>query len=357
MSSPVPANNAWWQLAAAAPDAALMQVAAERQAQLTKPAGSLGRLEDLAITLVGLQGRADPAVDQVHISIFAADHGIAAEGVSAFPQSVTGQMLRNFASGGAAICVLARSLGATLQVFDLGLAEPVACLPGVQHLNLAPGTANICTQPAMSDEQCVLALRAGRDGLFAAHGAGAQLFIGGDMGIGNTSSACALACALLALPLSALVGPGTGLDGPGVAHKTARIAAALELHGPALTSPLAILQRLGGLEIAALAGAYLAAAQQGVAVLVDGYISSVAALCAVRLNPTCRPWLLFSHQSAEPGHLAILQALNATPVLNLGMRLGEGSGAAVAVPLLRAACALHNEMATFSEAAVSVSQR
>lgn len=355
MSRPALETATWWQAAAAVPDAAMMQTAAERQSQLTKPAGSLGRLEELAIQLAGLQGSAAPAVDQVHISVFAADHGIAAVGVSAFPQSVTGEMLRNFASGGAAICVLARSLGATLRVVDLGLAEPVESLPGVQHLNLAPGTANICSQPAMAVEQCALALQAGREAVLAA--SGAQLFIGGDMGIGNTSSACALACALLALPPAALVGPGTGLDGAGMVHKAARITAALDLHAPALKSPLDILQRLGGLEIAALAGAYLAAAQQGIAVLVDGYISTVAALCAVRLNPTCRPWLLFSHQSAEPGHLIILHALDATPVLNLGMRLGEGSGAAVAVPLLRAACALHNEMATFSEAAVSERQR
>lgn len=345
----------WWQEAAVAPDATHMQQATERQQQLTKPAGSLGRLEDLAIRLAGLQGRPDPAVDRVWISIFAGDHGIAGEAVSAFPQSVTGEMLRNFAAGGAAICVLARSLGATLRVLDLGLVEPVEPLPGVEHLRLAPGTANMCIEPAMTTEQCALALRAGRDALSAARTEGAELFIAGDMGIGNTSSACALASALLELPPSALVGPGTGLDGAGVAHKLSRIDAALDFHAKQLISPLQILQRLGGLEIAAMAGAYVAAAQQGVAVLVDGYISSVAALCAVRLNPSCRPWLLFSHHSAEPGHTLILQALEASPLLNLGMRLGEGSGAAVAVPLLRAACALHNQMATFAEASVSVS--
>lgn len=354
MSGSIRTQNIWWQAAAMEAGALHRQQAAERQGELTKPAGSLGRLEELAIQLAGLQGRADPAVDRVHITVFAADHGIAGEGVSAFPQSVTGEMLRNFANGGAAICVLARSLGATLSLVDLGLAEPVGPLPGVQHLHLGRGTANMCSQPAMTAEQCVLALQAGRDVAFVAHAAGAQLFIGGDMGIGNTSSACALASALLKMPPAALVGPGTGLDGAGVAHKLARIETALTLHAPALNSPLEILQHLGGLEIAALAGAYLAAAQQGIAVLVDGYISSVAALCAVRLNPGCRPWLLFSHRSAEPGHQLILQALQATPVLDLGMRLGEGSGAAVAVPLLRAACALHNEMATFCEASVSV---
>lgn len=353
MNDAIQRQTHWWQGQIAEPDAPSMRAATERQQQLTKPAGSLGRLEELAILLCGLQGRADPSVERVWISIFAADHGIAGEGVSAFPQSVTGEMLRNFVAGGAAICVLARTLGATLRVLDLGLVEPVGPLPGVQHLHLAPGTANICRQPAMTPGQCDLALQAGRDALCAARAGGAQLFIGGEMGIGNTSSACALASALLELPAAALVGPGTGLQGAGLAHKLERIEAALSLHAVGADSPLELLRRLGGLEIAALAGAFLAAAQQGIAVLVDGYISSVAALCAVRLNPACRAWLMFSHQSAEPGHTRVLQALQATPLLNLGMRLGEGSGAAVAVPLLRAACALHVQMATFAEASVS----
>lgn len=205
----------------------------------------------------------------------------------------------------------------------------------------------------MGAEQCLLALEAGRESVRRAEQAGSQLFIGGEMGIGNTTAAAAMACALLDAPVSALVGPGTGLDASGVAHKTAVIERALALHGAHRADPFETLRRLGGLEIAALAGAYLACAQKGMVALVDGYICSVAALCAVRLNPACRDWLLFAHSGAEPGHRHVLEALAAQPLLDLGLRLGEGSGAALAVPLLRQACALHAGMATFAEAAVS----
>lgn len=205
----------------------------------------------------------------------------------------------------------------------------------------------------MTHEQGLLALEAGRESALRVAGEGGQLFIGGEMGIGNTTSACAVACALLGCAASVLVGPGTGLDTAGVQHKANVIDRALALHAGANTQPLAILLNLGGFEIAALAGAYIACAQQGVAVLVDGFICSVAALLAVRLNPGCANWLLFGHRGAEPGHRYLLEALEAKPLLELGLRLGEGSGAALAVPLLRMACALHGEMATFAEAAVA----
>ncbi|GAB3384281.1 nicotinate-nucleotide--dimethylbenzimidazole phosphoribosyltransferase [Azotobacter armeniacus] len=347
-------NRDWWQAAVQPLDETARALAGTRQQQLTKPRGSLGRLEQLAIYLAGLQGCERPTVERLWIAIFAGDHGVAAEGVSPYPQAVTGQMLRNFAAGGAAISVLARQLGAELELIDLGTAEPLELPPaGVRCLHLGPGTANFLHAPAMCPQQGRDALQAGRDSVLRAQAAGAQLYIGGEMGIANTSAASALACALLDYPVPALVGPGTGLDAAGVARKVAVIERALARHAEHAGEPLEILLRLGGFEIAALVGAYLACAQQGLPALVDGFICSVAALLAVRLNPGCRDWLLFAHCGAEPGHRRVLEALAAEPLLELGLRLGEGSGAALAVPLLQLACRLHGEMATFSEAAVA----
>ncbi|MEX5683659.1 MULTISPECIES: nicotinate-nucleotide--dimethylbenzimidazole phosphoribosyltransferase [Pseudomonas] len=346
-------TQSWWLNPCKPIDAQVVEQAEARQQQLTKPAGSLGRLESVAVQLAGLQGRVKPTLDQLWIAIFAGDHGVVAEGVSAFPQAVTGQMLHNFVNGGAAISVLARQLGASLEVVDLGTVTPSLNLPGVRHLNLGPGTANFVNGPAMTRAQGELTLQAGRDSAQRAIAAGAQLFIGGEMGIGNTTAASALACALLDCPVLHLAGPGTGLDAAGVSHKAQVIERALALHGAHRGDALQTLFNLGGFEIAALVGAYLACAQAGVAVLVDGFICSVAALVAVRLNPDCREWLLFGHRGAEPGHRHVLETLNAEPLLDLGLRLGEGSGAALAVPLLRLACDLHGQMATFAEAAVA----
>lgn len=343
----------WWQGACQPLDHVARAKAEARQQQLTKPAGSLGQLEALAIQLAALQGRERPSLDHVWIGIFAGDHGVVAEGVSAYPQAVTGQMLSNFVSGGAAISVLARELNAGLEVIDLGTAVPLPVLPGVRHLYVGAGTQNFAREPAMTAAQALISLEAGRDSLLRARELGCELFIGGEMGIGNTTAAAALACWLLDCAPVELAGPGTGLDSAGVARKVQVIEAALALHCPQIDGALEALIRLGGFEIAALAGAYLAAAQKGVAVLVDGFICSVAALLAVRLNPACRDWLLFAHQGAEPGHARVLQALDAQPLLALGLRLGEGSGAALAVPLLRMACSLHGGMATFAEAAVA----
>ncbi|CAI8867409.1 Nicotinate-nucleotide--dimethylbenzimidazole phosphoribosyltransferase [Pseudomonas sp. IT-P253] len=346
-------TQSWWLNPCKPIDAQAVEQAEARQQQLTKPAGSLGQLEAVAVQLAGLQGRVKPSLDQPWIAIFAGDHGVVAEGVSAFPQEVTGQMLHNFVSGGAAISVLARQLGAALEVVDLGTVTPSLNLPGVRHLNLGPGTANFVDGPAMTAVQGELALQAGRDSVLRAIAAGAQLFIGGEMGIGNTTAASALACALLECPVAHLTGPGTGLNAAGVSHKAQVIERALAVHQAQRGDPLQTLFNLGGFEIAALVGAYLACAQEGVAVLVDGFICSVAALVAVRLNPACRQWLLFGHRGAEPGHRHVLETLNAEPLLDLGLRLGEGSGAALAVPLLRLACDLHGQMATFAEAAVA----
>ncbi|MGY2261073.1 nicotinate-nucleotide--dimethylbenzimidazole phosphoribosyltransferase [Pseudomonas sp. SDO55104_S430] len=346
-------TQSWWLNPCQPIDAQALEQAQARQQQLTKPAGSLGQLESVAVQLAGLQGQIKPTLAQVWIAIFAGDHGVVAEGVSAFPQEVTGQMLHNFVNGGAAISVLARQLNASLEVVDLGTVTPSLNLPGVLHLNVGPGTANFVQGPAMTATQGELALGGGRDSVLRAKAAGAQLFIGGEMGIGNTTAASALACALLECPVVHLTGPGTGLNAAGVSHKAQVIERALALHGAQRGDALLTLFNLGGFEIAALVGAYLACAQEGIAVLVDGFICSVAALVAVRLNPQCRPWLLFGHRGAEPGHQHVLETLNAEPLLDLGLRLGEGSGAALAVPLLRLACDLHGQMATFAEAAVA----
>ena len=346
-------SNSWWLQPCQPIDTLVLQQAQERQRQLTKPAGSLGQLEEVAVQLAGLQQQLKPAVDKVWIAIFAGDHGIVAEGVSPYPQEVTWQMLLNFVNGGAAISVIARQLDAQLEVIDLGTATSVDNLPGVRHERVGPGTRNFAKTPAMTREQGEQALQVGRDSAQRALAAGTQLFIGGEMGIGNTSSAAALACALLNCPITDLAGPGTGLDAAGVSHKAQVIQRALETHASLPDEPLDRLFCFGGFEVVALVGAYLACAQAGIAVLVDGYICTVAALVATRLNPACRDWMLFGHRGAEPGHRHVLQALEATPLLDLGLRLGEASGAALAVPLLRLACDLHGQMATFAEAAVA----
>ena len=324
-----------------------------RQGQLTKPPGSLGKLESIAIRLAAMQGVTCPTLDHAHISVFAADHGVVAEGISAFPQSVTLEMVRNFARGGAAISVLAQQLNATFEIINLGTVEDDENLQGVHHQCIAPGTANFTRQPAMTLEELAQALDAGRQSATRSIEAGSQIFIGGEMGIGNTTSASALTCALTDMSAEQMAGPGTGLDKTGVNRKAEVIQRALDLHQTHLNDPKETLRRLGGFEIAALTGSYIACAQKGIPVLVDGFISSVAALVAVSINKEIKEWLLFAHKSAEPGHVRVLEALEAQPLLDIGMRLGEGSGAATALPLLRLACALHNDMATFAEAGVS----
>jgi len=355
--NPNPAAFDWLKERAGAPSAAARAEAEAHQAQLTKPPGALGRLEELALRLEALQGRPRPMIERVRIAVFAADHGVAAEGVSAFPQAVTAQMVANMAAGGAAISVLAEQIGAAIELIDLGTVTPIPAHPLIRSAIVAPGTANLAHGPAMSETQLALALAAGRAAAQRAVADGSDLFIGGEMGIGNTTTAAAVACALLGRPAAELVGPGTGVDSAGIARKCAVIDQALRLHGDALADPSAVLARLGGFEIAALTGAYVACAQLGLPALVDGFISSAAALAATRLCPGCGDWLLLAHASAEPGHRAIMSALaqagTGIPLLDLGMRLGEGSGAAVAVPLLRLACALHGNMATFADAGVA----
>ena len=349
----------WWQQPVQPLDETARAQARQRQGQLTKPPGSLGRLEQLALQLAAMQGRAQPRIERPWIAIFAGDHGVVAEGVSAFPQAVTQQMLANFVNGGAAISVLARAAGARLEVIDAGTLAP-APLPGVVWAKAGDGSGNLAREAAMSEAQLLHCLDLGRASVARALADGNDLYVGGEMGIGNTTAAAALACALLGLAGRDLAGPGTGLDAGGVSRKAAVIDRALALHGflppvepenPELA--YAALQKLSGFEIAALAGAYIACAQRGLPVLVDGFITSAAALAACRMNPGVRDWLLFAHASAEPGHARLLAVLDAQPLLHLEMRLGEGSGAATALPLLRLACELHGGMATFAEAGVS----
>ncbi|MEO5331592.1 MAG: nicotinate-nucleotide--dimethylbenzimidazole phosphoribosyltransferase [Magnetococcus sp. YQC-5] len=337
------------------PDSSALRIqeAKQRQDQLTKPMGSLGRLEEIAIRLAGLQDRPFPKADRIRIVVFAGDHGVTAAGISPFPQSVTVEMIRNFSKGGAAICVLARHLGAVLEVVDVGAVQDPGPLPGVISHRAGPGTKDFRHQAAMSRAELVTALQAGAEAARRASEAGMDILIGGEMGIGNTTSAAAMVCAFLQTAPGLIAGPGAGLDTKGVARKAEVIEHALHYHRNHLRDPLDILAAVGGFEIVALVGAFIAAAQRRIPILVDGFIVSAAALAAVRIQPALQPWLLFAHHSAEPGHKAILDSLSVRPLINLGMRLGEGSGAAVTVPVVRLACAIHEEMATFAEAGVS----
>ncbi len=344
----------WFEKPVHAIDHHHIESARLHQSTLTKPQGSLGRLEEIAEAFCGWQSRANPQIDKICVSVFAADHGVCQQGVSAFPQAVTTQMITNFLDGGAAISVLSRELGADFSVVNVGTVSPLPdSYTAHEHLvnaNIALGTTDFSTGAAMTDEQLEKALILGKSQV---ENISAKLFIGGEMGIGNTTSASAIYAALLSLELDRVVGPGTGIDAQGLLRKKKVIAQSLDHHYQFLNDPYQVLRCLGGLEIAALVGSYIACAQQGVPVLVDGFICTAAALLAVKLNPDVRNWLLFSHLSAEPAHCIALEELNADPLLQLNMRLGEGSGAAVAVPLLKAALALHNNMATFSQAGVS----
>ena len=337
-----------------APSEAHAKLALQRQASLTKPAGALGYLERLAIDLAALQRTDRPSAIQAPIIVFAGDHGVAAQGVSAYPSDVTVQMLHNFARGGAAIAVLARELGVPLLVVDAGTLSDHA-VQGVVTDKPRCGTRDFSQEPALSAAEVVQALECGRRALHQMIAERADLVILGDMGIGNTTSAAAMVCALTGRPPEIVVGNGTGLDDAGRERKTRVIRQALAFHG--IEGPgnkvEDVLSAVGGLEIIALMGAIVASAQNGVPVLIDGFIVSVAALAAVRINPSCRPWMIFAHRSAERGHRIVLEELQARPILDIGLRLGEGSGAALTLPILRLACALHNKMATFDEASIS----
>jgi len=314
--------------------------------------GSLGMLEEIAVSFSAWQATDRPSCDDIQICVFAADHGVCAQGVSAFPQKVTAQMILNFVAGGAAISVLAKQLGAEFSVVNMGISSDIEDAPSLINSPLMQGTKDFTIEPAMSDTTVLHALELGRQQVISCNKK-TQLFIGGDMGIGNTTSASAIYSALLELPPEQTVGPGTGVDQQGITKKQDVVASALRLHSDKIGTPLSVLQHLGGLEIAGLTGAYIASAQRGQPILVDGFIASSAALLACKINQNCRDWMMFAHRSAEPGHQQVLAALKATPLLDIGMHLGEGSGAAAAVSLVQTALRLHNNMATFDGAGVS----
>ncbi|WP_314945068.1 nicotinate-nucleotide--dimethylbenzimidazole phosphoribosyltransferase [Bradyrhizobium cosmicum] len=327
------------------------KAAIARQAQLAKPAGALGRLEQLAIELAGLQATEQPRATRVPIIVFAGDHGIVAQGVSAYPQAVTIAMMANFASGGAAISVLARELGSNLEVVDAGTLADEG-MAGVVTDKPRSGTRDFSLEAALTPAELAFAFEAGRRAVARVEARQPDLLIFGEMGIGNTTTSAAIAASLLGMCAEEVAGNGTGVDAAGLAHKARVIDAAIARHGAAGATPENILCAVGGLEIAAICGAIIAAAHRRIPVLIDGFIVSVAALTAVRLNPSCQPFLLPSHQSAEQGHRLVLRALNVQPLVSLDLRLGEGSGAAIALPLVRLACSLHNSMATFAQANV-----
>lgn len=349
-------TQAWWKNDCLAINEIVKTQAQERQGMLTKPPGSLGRLEEVAITLASLYGDDTPEIKQPLITIFAGDHGVVAQGVSAFPQAVTVEMIRNFVKGGAAISVLAQANNAQLKVVNCGTAFAVDFADDYEALldrQVAPGTADLSLESAMSAEQLEQALSIGQQVIEQGKKDGIDLFIAGEMGIGNTTPAAAMGCAYIGQSAANMTGRGTGIDDAGLNNKIRVIEKSLARLVVSDLSAEQVLQELGGFEIAAIAGAYIRCAQLGIPVLVDGFITTAAALAACKMNPQVHDWLLFSHQSEEQGHKFMLEALGAKPLLSLGLRLGEGSGAAVALPLLRQACALHNGMATFAEAAVS----
>ncbi len=334
-------------------DEAAAEAARARQAQLTKPAGSLGRLEDLAIRLAAMTGKVTPRLNHKAVLVFAADHGVTAEGVSAYPAEVTAQMVLNFVRGGAAISVLSRFTHSRLKVVDIGVAADLPPAPNLLERKIAPGTGNIAREPAMSREQAWAALEAGADVVAEEAEEGLDILVLGEMGIGNTTAAAAVACALGGFPPETIVGHGTGVDEAGRQHKATVVQRALARAAVSPTDPIGVLQQVGGFEIGGMAGAMLASAQRRVPILLDGFIATAAAMLAAALAPDIRGYLIAAHLSAEQGHGQMLGFLGLEPLLRLGLRLGEGSGAALALPLVEAAVRLHAEMATFSEAGVA----
>jgi nicotinate-nucleotide--dimethylbenzimidazole phosphoribosyltransferase len=336
----------------AAPDLAAERAARAALDGKTKPRGSLGRLEDLACGIAGIRGAVPDGPLAPVVVVCAADHGVAAEGVSAYPQEVTGQMLRNFAEGGAAVCVLARQAGARLVVADVGVREPVDH-PAILDRRVRAGTANAAHGPAMTVAEAERAIALGVELAHDLVGEGAGIVALGEMGIANTTAASALTAALLRVDPDGVCGRGTGLDDAGVERKRAVVRRMLEANCVSPYDPLGALAGVGGLEIAALAGVVLGCARRRTPVLVDGFISAAAALAAVCLEGRCAGTLIASHRSPEPGHRLILHALGLEPLLDLDMRLGEGSGAALALPLVAAAVAILTDMASFDAAGVT----
>jgi nicotinate-nucleotide--dimethylbenzimidazole phosphoribosyltransferase len=328
--------------------------AAQLHDRLTKPRGSLGRLEDLGVRLSAIFGTCPPPVPEpVAVAVFAGDHGVVAEGVTPWPQEVTAQMVANFCAGGAAINVLARHAGARVVVVDVGVATPVtAATDGVLHRPVAPGTRNLAREPAMTVEETGAALDVGVEVADRVVADGARLLVTGDMGIGNTTPAAALIAACTGKPAQEVTGRGTGIDDAMLAHKQQVIERAAGRLGVG-AGPMVVLSELGGLEIAALCGFVVGGAAHRVPVVMDGVIAAAASVMAAEFAPGVVDYLIAGHRSSEPGSSVVLERLGLSPVLDLGMRLGEGSGAVLAVPVVQASAKILREMATFDSAGVT----
>ncbi len=335
------------------PDHDAMERAARRQRELIKPAGSLGRLEEIAVQIAGMTGVDRPRAERKVAIVFAADHGVAAEGVSAYPSAVTAQMVRSFVSGSAAVSVLARNFDAEVIVVDVGVAAPLPADLPIEDRKVRCGTASFVDGPAMTRAEAVVAMRHGMEVVENRLAAGFDLLALGEMGIGNTTAASAVTAALLGLDPELVAGRGSGLDAAGLARKIAVIRHGLEVNQPDPADPIGLLAAVGGLEIAALAGAMLRAAAARVPVILDGFITGSAALAAARIAPSLAPYLIAAHRSPEPGHGRILAALGLRPLFDLEMRLGEASGALLGLSIVDAALTLHDQMGTFAEAGVS----
>lgn len=340
------------------PDQAIASALQHKIDRKTKPLGALGQLEALAKQIGLIQQTLTPSLNQPHILVFAGDHGAAKAGVSAYPQDVTWQMVENFLAGGAGINVFARQHQIGLQVIDAGVAHDFGPRPGLIDAKVAPGTANYLEAPAMTAEQCALAMARGAARIAELKTAGCNVVGFGEMGIGNTAAASLITHGLTGVSLKDCIGRGTGLDDAGLIRKQTLLAQAWQRYQSGRTttddhSPLTLLAEFGGFEMAMMTGAMLAAAEAGMVLLIDGFIVSAAALVAARLAPALVDYCIFCHHSVEPGHQAQLRALQVTPLLDLGLRLGEGTGAALAYPLLQSAVAFLNEMASFESAGVS----
>lgn len=334
-------------------DESSMAAARLRQDNLTKPHGSLGRLEELSIQLAGISGRPIPSVENKAVIVMAGDHGVVRQGVSAYPSEVTPQMVLNFLVGGAAINALARQAGARVKVVDVGVAADLTDASGLMRRKVARGTADFTRGPAMTAVEADQALRVGMDVVAEEVAAGLDLVATGDMGIGNTTPSSAIIAALSGLPVAQVTGRGTGVDDKGLAHKIAVIETGLAVNRPDPEDAFDVLCKVGGLEIAGLAGVIIGAASNRVPIVIDGFISGAAAVIAAGLAPGIKPYLIASHQSVETGHAAMLELLGLQPLFDLRLQLGEGTGAALAFHIIEAATRILREMATFSEAGVS----
>ncbi len=335
------------------PDTQLETQAQARLDRLTKPVGSLGRLEELAARYVMITGNFKPTVPRGAVFTFAADHGVAREGVSAYPQDVTPQMVLNFLRGGAAINVLARHMGIEVRVVDVGVAYDFGSIPGLVHKKIMPGTNNLLTTPAMSREQAEQAIAVGIELVSEVVEQGIGIIGTGEMGIGNTTSSAAITAVMTGHPVEEVTGRGTGIDDAAYRHKITVVKNALAFHRPDPNEALDVLAKIGGLEIAGLVGVILGSAVARVPVVLDGFIAGAAALIAARLQPKCLGYMIASHRSVERGHQVLLDHLGVKPLLDLDLRLGEGTGACLAMNLVCASVKIMIEMATFDEAGVS----